>query len=48
MLIVSHLEHVGCGGGGEVEGLGLVLLWVVLGHVAVDHDGFRRTLFPDQ
>ena len=48
LTIISYLEHVGCGGGGEVEGLGLVLLRVVLGHVAVDHDGFRCTLFSDQ
>ena len=41
---LAHLEHVGSGGAGEVQGLGHVILRIVTIHVTVNHDRFRCAL----
>ena len=43
-----YLEHVGGGGGGEVDGVRQVPLLVVLRHEAVDDDGLRGALLSDE
>lgn len=45
---IMYLKHKRCGGGGEIETLGSMGLWVIFGHVPFDDDGFGSALLPYQ
>lgn len=46
--IRMYLEHHWCGGGREVEALEEMLVRVVAGSIALDHDSLGRALLTNQ
>ena len=46
--VCTYLEHHWCGGGREVEALEEMLVRVVAGSIALDHDSLGRALLTNQ